>query len=72
MAELRISHASRQIEADRVREVECEISAVGLGLMAETLAGKAPGTTVKVTGFLAKKSRRSFQLVLHLNKVEFI
>jgi primosomal replication protein N len=31
-----------------------------------------PGSQVKVTGFLAAKSRNSKQLVLHIEHIEFL
>jgi len=72
VAELKISHTSRQIEAGLSRLVECEIAAVALGQMAETLSGAKAGTEVKLTGFLSKKSRMNWQLVLHVNNIDFI
>ena len=72
MVEFRISHLSRQIEAGRPRQVECEVSVVALAQMAETIVGIAPGTKVRLTGFLAKKSRMSSQLVLHVNTLDLI
>ncbi len=72
MTEFKISHVSRQIEADKPRQVECEILAVALAQMAEAIEGIAPGTLVKLAGFLAKKSRMSLQLVLHVNKIDLI
>lgn len=69
--ELRISHASRQMEAGLPRQVECEISAVALGETANSLARLKAGDAVKLTGFLAKRSRASWQLVLHVNDAEF-
>ena len=72
MTELRIAHVSSQIEAGKPRQVECEVAAVALAQMAETIAGAAPGTMVKLAGFLAKKGRMSMQLVLHVNKIDFI
>ena len=72
MAEFRISHVSRQIEAGKPRQVECEISAIGLAKVAETIVDITPGTKMKLIGFLAKKSRMSLQLVLHVNNIDFI
>jgi primosomal replication protein N len=72
VTEFKISHVSRQIEAGRPRQVECEIAAVALGKMAETAAGIAAGTGVKLAGFLARKSRMSTQLVLHVNNIDLI
>lgn len=72
MTEFKIGHISRQVEAGMPRQVECEISAVALAGMAETIAGLPLGTKVKSIGFLAKKSRTSLQLVLHVNNVDLI
>ena len=72
VAEFKIRHVSRQIEAGLPRQVECEIFAMALAQTAETVSGMEPGATVKLTGFLAKKSRMSMQLVLHVNNVDII
>jgi primosomal replication protein N len=72
VAELRISHVSRQMEAGKPRRVECEVSVVALAQMAEIVARTPPGTMVKLAGFMAKKSRMSTQLVLHVNQIDFI
>jgi primosomal replication protein N len=72
VAEFKISHVSRQIEAGKPRQVECEISAVALAQMAGTITDIMPGTQVKLIGFLAKKSRMSLQLVLHVSDVDLI
>ncbi|MEO6823499.1 MAG: primosomal replication protein N [Nitrosospira sp.] len=70
VAEFKISHVSRQIEAGKPRRVDCEILAVALAQMAEIIAGITPGTEMKLAGFLAKKSRMSLQLVLHVNNID--
>jgi primosomal replication protein N len=72
VTEFKISHVSRQLEAGKPRQVECEIAAVALGKMAETAAGIAVGTGVKLVGFLARKSRMSTQLVLHVSNIDSI
>lgn len=72
VAEFKISHISRQMEAGLPRQVECEISAMALAQTAKIVSGMEPGATVKLTGFLAKKSRMSMQLVLHVNNVDII
>ncbi len=72
MAEFKISHVSRLIEAGMPRRVECEISSVALAHMADSIVGIALGTKVKLIGFLAKKSRMSSQLVLHVNTIDLI
>jgi primosomal replication protein N len=72
VAEFKINHASRQIEAGQERQVGCELSAVALAQLAERAAGMIPGIRVRLTGFLARKSRMSLQLVLHVNNLEHI
>jgi len=72
VAEFKISHISRQMEAGLPRQVECEIFAMALAQMAKIVSGMEPGAAVKLTGFLAKKSRMSMQLVLHVNNVDII
>jgi primosomal replication protein N len=67
--EFGISHASSQIEADIPRKVLCDISAVALAQVAVIVSGMKLGTLVKLTGFLAKKSQMSLQLILHVDNV---
>ena len=52
--------------------MECEVAAVALAHMAESIARTTPGSMVKLAGFLAKKGRMSLQLVLHVDKIELI
>jgi len=67
-----LSHASRQTEAGVPRQVECELQAVALG-QAARLANAAPlGAAVRVSGFLAARSARSRQPVLHVTNIEFL
>jgi len=72
VTECRIRHESEQMEAGSMRRVECEIPAVGLGDPAKWLQAASVGSAVKVTGFLAAKSRNSKQLVLHIEQLEFL
>jgi primosomal replication protein N len=72
VAEFKINHASRQIEAGQERRVGCELSAVALAQQAERIGGMMPGIRVRLTGFLARRSRMSPQLVLHVNNLEHI
>ena len=62
-----IQHVSDQIEAGMKRKVECEINAVAIGNVA--LKALELGTSVEVAGFLAKRSLKSRQLVLHINEI---
>jgi primosomal replication protein N len=66
----RIAHASEQVEAGAVRQVNLEMDAVALGNVAERLNKAATGRSYRFEGFLAQRSRLSRQLILHLNQFE--
>jgi primosomal replication protein N len=68
----RIAHRSEQAEAGQPRQVEVELGAVALGQTAVLLAQARPGEHIKATGFLAAKSLRSRQPVLHVERIEFV
>ncbi len=68
----RLSHASEQIEAGAKRAVACEVAGLAFEREARLMAAARPGMQVKVTGFLAGKSRDSKQLVLHATHIEFV
>ncbi len=63
---LTISHASRQPEANGLRQVQCEVDALAFAEVADKVARFAVGQNVKMRGFLARRSIRSRQLVLHI------
>ncbi len=67
-----IGHTSEQMEASMKRKVECEVNAMVVGDLAKASQHLQAGTQVKATGFLAKRSFKSAQLVLHINKLEKI
>ena len=67
----RLQHDSKQTEAGAERKVSCEIAAVAFEREATLLAAAKLGSDVKVTGFLAAKSRTSKAIVLHATEVEF-
>ena len=67
-----LRHQSEQIEAGINRKVECEVSAVALGEMANRMQDFPLETTIRVTGFIARRSLKSTQLVLHINTIEGI
>ena len=69
---LTLQHASEQLEAGLMRKVECEVNAVAMGELALKTQNIEPGTPVDVSGFLARRSLRSTQLVLHINTRERI
>jgi primosomal replication protein N len=65
-----ISHVSEVTEAGLKRKVECELNAVALGDLATS--NVQLGTKLKALGFLAKRSAKSTQLVLHIKNIELI
>lgn len=67
--ELTLSHSSQQSEANGLREVRCEVVALAFAEVAHKAVQFAVGQTVKVRGFLAQRSMRSRQLVLHINDI---
>ncbi|HKB61102.1 MAG TPA: primosomal replication protein N [Gallionellaceae bacterium] len=68
--EMKIRHVSTQVEAGTERQVQCEITALALGEAARQAAPLQTGQQVKVQGFLAQRSMRSTQLVLHIEKIK--
>ena len=66
---LKIRHVSTQQEAGTQRQVQCEIPALALGAAAQQASSLRLGQQVKVEGFLAQRSLRSTQLVLHINNI---
>ena len=62
-----LQHASQQIEAGLKRKVECEVNAVALGNIAKQ--NIQLGSAIKAKGFLAKRSAKSTQLVLHIEQL---
>ncbi|SFI92859.1 primosomal replication protein N [Nitrosomonas sp. Nm34] len=70
--EFEVSHASRQIEAGIERLVICKIFAVALADMAKAISGLEVGSSVKLTGFLAKRNKISSQLALHVAHIDIL
>lgn len=68
--DVRIGHASEQVEAGRPRQVNAEVEAVALGAVAEALGRTDMERSYRFEGFLAQRSRMSRQLVLHLNRFD--
>jgi len=67
-----VRHVSEQIEAEMARRVECEMTVVAIGVIADKAKAVRTGNQVKLAGFIAKRSLKSTQLVLHLNAIEII
>ena len=65
-----LRHVSEQVEAGMKRKVECEVNAVVLGDIA--LKGLQVGSSILAVGFLAKRSLKSTQLVMHINHIQHI
>ena len=66
----KLQHRSEQYEAGFKRRVECEMGAVAMGDVAVRLAGLKTGQTIRVSGFLNRKSRLSKQVILHAIQAE--
>ena len=62
-----LQHASEKIEAGLKRKVECEVNAVAIGELAKT--NVQIGDNIKAKGFLAKRSAKSTQIVLHIEQL---
>lgn len=67
--EMKIKHASVQQEAGVARKVECTIPALALDKAALAASKMQPGQQVRVEGFLAQRSLRITQLILHIDKI---
>ena len=63
-----LHHVSEQIEAGMKRKVECEVNAILLGDLA--LQGLKIGAQIAAQGFLARRSLKSTQLVMHINDIK--
>lgn len=66
-----LRHLSEQVEAGMQRRVECEINAMLMGELAEKSQHIKVGAQLNVTGFIAKRSLKSTQLVLHINTLNY-
>jgi primosomal replication protein N len=71
VVKFRLQHDSTQMEAGTARKVSCEIAAVAFEREATLLGAAKLGSAVKVTGFLAARSRTSRSVVLHATEIEF-
>ncbi len=68
--EMRIRHASTQVEAGTERQVQCEVTALALGEAAREAARLQTGQQVTAEGFLAQRSLRNTQLILHIETIK--
>ena len=67
-----LEHHSQQIENGVPREVRLETDFVLLGDQAGLLAAAPLGTALIAQGFMAARSARSRQAVMHMNSIEFV
>ncbi|MBI4938803.1 MAG: primosomal replication protein N [Nitrosomonadales bacterium] len=66
---LKIRHASTRLEAGMPRQVRCEIPALALGAAAKRASALQTGQRVRAEGFMAQRSLRSAQLVMHIENI---
>ncbi|MBI5436925.1 MAG: primosomal replication protein N [Nitrosomonadales bacterium] len=66
---LKIRHVSTQQEAGTPRQVQCEIPALALGAAARQASSLQLGQRVQAVGFLAQRSLRNTQLVMHIDNI---
>ena len=67
-----LEHRSRQIENGIERDVACEFHATAIGEMAQSMCVAGPGWEIEATGFVAARSKRSKQPVLHVTQIKFL
>lgn len=65
----KLRHHSLQQEAGMQRQVQCDVPALALGAVAEQVSRLSSGQMVRAEGFLAQRSLKIAQLVLHIDKV---
>jgi primosomal replication protein N len=66
----RLSHSSEQVEANIPRLIEFDIAALAAGEISGRFNQAELGEMFQFTGFLARKSRNSKSLVLHITDFE--
>jgi primosomal replication protein N len=71
VVEFSLRHASVQTEAGQPRRVELDLPAIVFGPLAQRFADDAPTRPIMARGFLARRSLRSSQVVLHARDIEF-
>jgi primosomal replication protein N len=66
---LKIRNVSTQQEAGMPRQVQCEVPALAFGAAAKQASVLQVGQRVKAEGFLAQRSLRIAQLVMHIDNI---
>lgn len=67
-----LEHLSQQTENGAPREVRLEMNFVLLGDQARLLSASPLGTTFIAQGFMAARSVKSKQAIMHINSIEFV
>jgi primosomal replication protein N len=67
---LQLQHDSEQQEAGLNRKVQCQLAAVLIGEKANLTLQS--GDQIKVKGFLAQRSAKSTQVVMHIQEIQLI
>jgi primosomal replication protein N len=65
----KLRHSSMQQEAGMQRQVQCDVPALALGEAAQQVSRLQPGQMVRAEGFLAQRSLKIAQLVLHIDNI---
>lgn len=65
-----VEHQSSQREAGQTRDVTVEMDCVAIGDQAQKLDQISPGMELELSGFLAKRSKKSRWIVFHINECE--
>lgn len=66
----KLQHSSEQVEATIPRQIDLEIAAIAAGEISGRFNQAPLGVMFEFTGFLARKSRNSKSLVLHVTDFE--
>ena len=68
----KIAHSSRQLELEVEREVRCELGVKAVGPLAQQIAAIPMGSVMRLEGFLAARSARNPNPVLHVTRYELL
>ncbi|MFT3733532.1 MAG: primosomal replication protein N [Rhodocyclaceae bacterium] len=70
--QFRLQHESTQVELEVERKTSCELGALAMGPLAQQLAAMPMGVAMVVEGFLAARSAKNQNPVLHVQKFELL
>jgi primosomal replication protein N len=65
-----LAHVSEVTEAGLNRKVQCQLPAMLMGDLAKTPL--AEGANIQAKGFLAQRSAKSTQLVMHIQQIQIV